>query len=115
MTALLLAVTAVKKALGANVMISSVPANNGIADPVEVTATAAELAKAAVVPIPKNATTEPAFRIRYWLPPRVVDTACTGVGAVTAAVNVTVLPDGVKGALTAIMRSKATVALPPAG
>ena len=34
--------------------------------------------------------------MRYWLPPSVVDNACTGVGAVTAAVKTTVLPVFVK-------------------
>jgi hypothetical protein len=103
MTALLVFVTPVKNALGKNVIISSVPANKGIQGAVEVTTVAAELAAAAVVPTPKKAVTAPALRIRYWLPPKVVETACTAVGAVVAAVNVTVLPDGVKGALTAML------------
>ena len=51
----------------------------------------------------KKAVTAPALRIRYWLPPKVVETACIAAGAVVAAVNVTVLPDGVKGALTAML------------
>ena len=71
-----------------------------------VTAAALLPACAEVVPTPINTVTEPAFRIRYWLPPNVLDTACTGVGALVAAVNATVLPDGQKGAFTLMLDSK---------
>jgi hypothetical protein len=54
------------------------------------------LASADVDPYPRNTVTVPALIIRYWLPPRLVDNACTGVGAVVEAVNATVLPILVK-------------------
>ena len=90
-------------------MISSVPASKGMQFAEEVTTVALALACAAVVPTPRNTVTCPAFKRRYWLPPIVVETACTVEGATLAAVNVTVLPVGVKGALTAIIRSKVQV------
>jgi hypothetical protein len=64
---------------------------------VEVMTVALEVDAAAVLPTPINTVTVPLLRIRYWLPPKVVDTACTGVGADVLAVNMTVLPVGVNG------------------
>jgi hypothetical protein len=58
------------------------------------------------VPIPINTVTEPELRIRYWLPPNVLDTACTGVGTLVAAVKATVFPEGQKGAFTLMFDSK---------
>ena len=92
---MLLPVLAVKKAFGTNVMISSVPASKGIAVPVEVTTADAALAAAAVVPIPRNATTEPAFRIvsttlggnQYRILNAGAVTAFLGVGTTAAAAN----------------------------
>jgi len=109
-TAVLLALTPVKYALGVKVKISSVPASKGIALPVLVTATAPLLACAAVVPMPRNTSTLPELMTRYWLPPNVLEMACTGVGAPELAVNVTVLPEGQKGALTLMLSPKEEVA-----
>jgi hypothetical protein len=68
--------------------------------PEDTTVAAFAVAAAAVPPTPINTVLLPALMTRYWFPPSVVDTACTGVAALVLAVNVTVLPDGVKGALT---------------
>ena len=72
--------------------------------PEEVTTTALLLASAAVDPYPRNTVTVPLLIMRYWLPPRLVDAACTGEGAVVLAVKVTVLPIFVK-ALMPILAS----------
>ena len=93
----------VNQAFGGNVMISSVPASSGIAAWVEDTTTALAVALAELVPTPMNTSVEPALTTRYWLPPSVVDKACTGVGAEVAAMKVTVLPDGQKGADTLML------------
>lgn len=75
-----------------------------------VTTDAFAVAPAASLPTPKKTVTVPEFKIRYWLPPRVVDTACTGVGGVViTAVKVTVLPEGVKGADTLMLSPKEEV------
>lgn len=94
-TDVLAAVIPVKYALGLNVRISSVPANKGIVELVEVMTVALEVDAALVLPTPMKTVTVPLLRMRYWLPPKVVDTACTGDGAVVFAVNMTVLPVGV--------------------
>ena len=66
-----------------------------MAPPLLVNTAALDVAKADVVPMPKNTTTEAVLTMRYWLGPSVAPAACTGVGAVVAAVKVTVLPSGV--------------------
>ena len=94
-----------KNALGINVSISSVPGNKGkqlATVPVGVLAPVAAIV--ALAPNPKKAVTVPVFRIRYWLPPNVVDTACVAAGAGVVAVITIVLPVTVKGALTLIAR-----------
>ena len=63
--ALLELVIPVNQALGANVMISSVPANTGIQFALVVTMVALAVACAALVPIPINTVTRPALRMRY--------------------------------------------------
>jgi len=106
-TAELELVIPVKYALGKNVKISSVPGSNGIDAPVLVTTAVFPVAPAASLPTPKNTVTVPELRMRYWLPPSVVDIACTGVGGVViTAVKVTVLPEGVNGALTLMLSPK---------
>jgi hypothetical protein len=48
-------------------------------------------------PYPINTVTLPLLMIRYWLPPSVVDAACTEVvGELEVAVKITVFPIGVK-------------------
>ena len=102
MFALLELVMPVNQALGEKVMISSVPGKRGIDAAVVLTTTAFSVALVEVAPTPKKATTVPELMIRYWLPPSVLETHCTGVGAVVAAAKVIVLPDGQKGADTLI-------------
>ena len=68
------------------------PANKGYAGPVVVTTVALLAASVETVPYPRNTVTLPLLMMRYWLPPNVVDNACTGVGALVAAVKTTVLP-----------------------
>jgi hypothetical protein len=80
-----------------NVKISSVPDNKGIEDWVLVTTTALATALALACPYPINTVTLPLLMMRYWLPPRVVDAACTEVvGELAVAVKVIVFPIGVK-------------------
>jgi hypothetical protein len=55
----------VKKALGTNVSISSVPGSNGIELPVVVIIVALEVALVDVLPSPKNTTTLPLLITRY--------------------------------------------------
>jgi hypothetical protein len=89
------------------VRISSVPGKRGIELALLVTITAFAVAAVLLAPNPINTVTRPALITLYWLPPRVLETACTGVGAVVAAVKTTVLPLGVKGALTMFMQPRA--------
>ena len=81
--------------MGTNVNISSVPGNNGIDCPVVLMTAVLVVALVDVFPNPKNTTTLPLLIIRYWLPPSVLERACTGVGDEVAAVKTTVLPSGV--------------------
>jgi hypothetical protein len=70
--------------------------NNGIAAPELVTFAEFLVAFAAVTPTPRNTVCALGFCTRYWFAAEVVETPCTGVGAVAAAINVTVFPIGVK-------------------
>jgi hypothetical protein len=94
-TAVLFAVAPVKYTLPFNVNTSTEFGINDRVDPTTVVL-AIVLAALAVSPNPRYTTTEPVLCTRYCVPPIVVDTARTGVGAVTVAVKLTVFPIGVK-------------------